>query len=233
MNKKEKIKFIFINAIIMTIISSVSVFASNYFYTGYDIGYDNSQSGIAATDVQGAIDDLREKATNYNEIREENEEIKSNMQPVGSIYMSMTDDTVAKVEARYGGTWQAIGQGRTIIGAGTGTDSNSTSRSFTVGSTGGEYSHKLVLSETPKHNHTGSTGGGVTAGIRVVGAAGTTYAANHVCGYQSASFKDTGSTSNFPGANHYHNFTTSEKGGDGYHNNIQPYITVYIYKRVS
>ena len=226
MNKKEKILYFVLICVAVTVLSSVSTYATNYLYNAGDVNYDNSNSGLKSDNVQTAMEELYAEATSYSDMRKM-------IYPVGSIYFSVTDDTVSKVQERFGGTWEVFGAGRTIIGVGTGTDSNSTNKTFAINETAGEYSHQLTKTEMPGHSHTGSTGGGITSNIRVVGAAGTTYASNHVCGYSSASYKDTGSSSNFPGANHYHNFTTSTEGGNGYHNNIQPYITVYMYKRTA
>lgn len=52
------------------------------------------------------------------------------------------------------GTWIPFAQGRTTIGAGTGTDVNGVQRSFSAGGTGGEYVHSISNSEMPQHNHT-------------------------------------------------------------------------------
>lgn len=67
--KKEKIVFI-ISLIIMTLSSMVSAFAvSAYLYNSDEISYNNSQSGIQSTDVQGAINELYGHATDYTEIK--------------------------------------------------------------------------------------------------------------------------------------------------------------------
>lgn len=63
--------------------------------------------------------------------------------PVGSIYMSVTDSTAAAVEARFGGTWERISEGKALFGYST-TDS-----AFqTIGSGGGRKEINL------QHNHT-------------------------------------------------------------------------------
>lgn len=67
------------------------------------------------------------------------------MYPVGSIYINTTGTNPG---AQFGGTWEQFGQGRTLIGAGTGND-GSTSMSFTVNSTGGAYQHTLTKDEMP------------------------------------------------------------------------------------
>jgi microcystin-dependent protein len=45
--------------------------------------------------------------------------------------------------------------GRTITGAGTTTDANSVTKTFSLNATGGEYTHELSLTEMPSHQHLG------------------------------------------------------------------------------
>lgn len=59
--------------------------------------------------------------------------------PVGSIYINRTDSTNPKDLLGYG-EWNQI-QGLNLIGAGTYTDSNGTSKTFTAGDVGGTYNH--------------------------------------------------------------------------------------------
>ena len=62
--------------------------------------------------------------------------IKSAMYPVGSVYITYNNVNPGTF---LGGTWERFGQGRTLIGEGTGND-GSTSMSFTTaGDTGGKY----------------------------------------------------------------------------------------------
>ena len=53
----------------------------------------------------------------------------------------------------YGGTWEAYGQGRVLVGAGTGTDANGNQKTFEAGDVGGEYTHVLTSDEMPSHTH--------------------------------------------------------------------------------
>ena len=69
--------------------------------------------------------------------------IKSEMYPVGSVYITYNNNNPGNF---LGGTWTQFGQGRTLIGEGTGND-GSTSMSFTANDTGGEYIHSLLRDE--------------------------------------------------------------------------------------
>ena len=145
--------------------------------------------------------------------------------PVGSIYISINNVNPTKY---FGGTWVAFGTGRTLVGV----DSNQTEFK-SVEKTGGAKTHTLTKGQIPSHNHEGKTGTALSSFLRVVGAAGTTIAVNHTVGYASgAAFVDTNG-GNIPGANHYHEFTTSSVGNGEAHNNLQPYITVYFWKRTA
>lgn len=66
--------------------------------------------------------------------------IKSAMYPVGSVYITYNNVNPGTF---LGGTWERFGQGRTLVGEGTGND-GSTSMSFTTNSTGGSYKHNHI-----------------------------------------------------------------------------------------
>lgn len=66
--------------------------------------------------------------------------IKSAMYPVGSVYITYNNVNPGTF---LGGTWERFGQGRTLIGEGTGND-GSTSMSFTANNTGGKYNHDHI-----------------------------------------------------------------------------------------
>lgn len=120
------------------------------------------------------------------------------MYPIGSIYMSTN---ATNPHDLFGGTWEAWGQGRVPVGV------NTSDNDFkTVEKTGGEKTHKLTVSEMPKHNHTALKHVEL---IRTQG--GTTYTQMQT--------QDTG----------YTGYT----GGDAAHNNLQPYITCYMWKRTA
>ena len=127
--------------------------------------------------------------------------------PVGSIYLSW-DNT--NPQTFMGGTWVQFGQGRTLMGQGTGND-GSTSMSFTAESSGGEYKHKLTVTEMPSHGHKLYARGGQTA-------------------QTSSPFADNKPITQ--GSNSY-GFNVSSTGGDQSHNNIQPYIVIYFWRRTA
>ena len=69
--------------------------------------------------------------------------------PVGAIYITYGNTNPGNF---LGGTWEQFGQGRTLIGQGTGND-GSTSMSFTAEATIGKYKHTLSHSEIGRHNY--------------------------------------------------------------------------------
>ena len=61
--------------------------------------------------------------------------------------MSMSPTSPAEI---FGGTWEALDEGRVLIGANT---------EYPVGATGGEKTHALTTAEMPSHNHTMDSAG--------------------------------------------------------------------------
>lgn len=128
--------------------------------------------------------------------------------PVGSVYISISSNF--NPNTSFGGKWERFGQGRTLIGEGTGND-GSTSMTFTANSTGGEYKHKLTVKEMPSHTHR----------LQFFGGQGTQPYDPYGVGRPM-----------LQGPSPYGQDIDST-GGDGSHNNIQPYITVYFWKRTA
>jgi hypothetical protein len=124
--------------------------------------------------------------------------------PVGSIFMSATLSTAAAVGNALGGTWVKWGAGRVPVGVNT-----SQTEFNTVEKTGGEKTHKLTTNEIPSHNH------GYLDYWSVQGGSGS----NKAVGYET---NDGGS-----------GIGTATVGGGAAHNNLQPYITCYMYKRTA
>ena len=210
---KKNIRFIIIVVICITC-SVLTTFATTTLFNSSEVYYNNTTSGIQADKVQGAIDELYACASNYAAYNQRLTAVESQIYPIGSIYISTTDSTASAVHDRFGGTWVAYATGRTLIGVGTGTDSNSTSQTFAVNSTGGEYTHKLTIAEMPSHSHQ-------TNGTNTNAYGTNSYGAVFSGDYQGR-IMVTGISVN-----------TTSSGNDNYHNNIQPYITVYMWKRTA
>ena len=128
------------------------------------------------------------------------------MYPVGSIYMSATLSNASDVNNALPGTWQAWGAGRVPVGVDTSqTEFNS------VEKTGGEKTHTLTIAEMPSHSH------------NIYSGYGDGQLSPDAFRYQYWADNNRG----------WNNGFISNTGGNGSHNNLQPYITCYMYKRVS
>lgn len=81
--------------------------------------------------------------------------------PVGSIYLSVVNTNPSKW---FGGTWEQIAKGRTLVGVDT-----SQTEFNTVKKTGGAKTHKLTVNQIPSHNHNiGLSSGGSTMGSGLI-----------------------------------------------------------------
>ena len=132
--------------------------------------------------------------------------------PVGSIYLNASSATNPATLLGFG-TWQATGAGRVMIGAGTGTDSRGEAKAFAGGATGGEYNHPLTLSEIPEHTHTMPQGS-----VAPSGTTGPLYASG-----DDVTRTTIGSDTPDSG----------KAGGGAAHNNMQPYLVVYMWVRTA
>lgn len=133
--------------------------------------------------------------------------------PVGAIYITYENTNPGTF---LGGTWVQFGQGRVLMGQGEGND-GSTSMSFTDGSTGGEYNHTLTTNEMPSHNHTLYFDNGQVAKLWQISTRFSSGSQSAIVSY--------GTSNDYP--------QIANTGGGGSHNNIQPYITVYFWRRTS
>lgn len=145
--------------------------------------------------------------------------LSANPYPVGTIYMSTVPTSPATL---FGGTWEALEQGRVLLSQG---------ENYPAGSTGGEATHTLTSNEMPPHTHSGSaaSGGAHTHTINSKGNTGdnsgsTLLSSSDNNGYNKT-FKIDSSGS------HSHTVTINSTGDGAAHNNMQPYLAVYMWKR--
>ena len=137
----------------------------------------------------------------------------SKIYPVGAVYITYNNNNPGKF---LGGTWVRFGEGRTLIGEGTGND-GSTSMSFTANSTDGKYKNT--------HYHVTSFGwdGDYFYAGRPDGAANNAYDRTSVIpngyGIQTSSFISRQVRLNW----------TDNRTID----NVQPYIVVYFWRRTA
>ena len=138
--------------------------------------------------------------------------------PVGSIYISIVATNPGTL---FGGTWVAFGTGRTLVGIDTGQ-----TEFDTVEETGG---HKALQ----QHNH-GNTGGQSAdhdhnLRMRIAATSGGYV---ETVGYGNAAAAASVSAAAIDGASNNHTHATVDAGA-GNAQNLQPYITVYMFKRQS
>ena len=95
---------------------------------------------------------------------------------------------------------------------------------FAAGATGGEYKHKLAQSEMPSHSHWLSDDANHTAHSFAWGGAGKTVWLNTL----AAGGNGSGNVANTKQNEWNH---TAYDGGNGLHNNVQPYQVIYAWRR--
>ena len=194
-------------------------------------GASSSESGneglVPAPDAGAQNKFLRGDGT-WADAKMSTKELVDILYPVGHIYMSTNSANPGTLFP--GTTWEAYAQGRVLIGAGTGTDSRSEKKTFTAGSTGGEYNHQLTVGELAVHGHnaTISTSGNHSHGIQTGNNTDVPY--NMVS--TQAKINNTTRYTREAG-NHAHTITISNTGSSAAHNNLPPYITVYYWIRTA
>lgn len=143
--------------------------------------------------------------------------------PVGAVYITYDNNNPGNF---LGGTWERFGQGRTLVGEGTGND-GSTSMSFTSKSVGGEYNHLLTENEMPVHRHyeyifVKGYLEWPAVDLDAYGAMIDFESSNYVTPNQSVHATTTNAFAH-----------TEFAGGSTEHNNIQPYIVAYFWRRTA
>lgn len=151
--------------------------------------------------------------------------------PVGSIYMSVNSTEPSTL---FGGTWERLA-GRFLIGAGTNTEANSNGDygdlgrgdpTFAGGETGGEYRHQLTATEMPEHNHD-------TNDYTLVVNKNAVHIKSNMGAKPLINEENTNILPNIKATKNEDGNRTGLTGGDGKHNNMPPYLAVYMWKRTA
>ena len=131
-------------------------------------------------------------------------EVLKKAYPIGSVYINASNATNPASLLGFG-TWSAFGAGKVMVGL----DAGDTSFD-TLGGTGGEKTHTLSVAEMPSHSHSKTVIPRDTQWVAPTG--GWNY-----------SYTDGATYTQY----------TDDTGGGGAHNNLQPYIVVYFWKRTA
>ena len=131
------------------------------------------------------------------------EEVLRKVYPVGAVYMSVNSADPADL---FGfGTWERV-KDRFLLAAGD---------AYAAGSTGGEATHTLTIDEMPNHLH----------------------ALNEPIHNDRIKLGSMGGSDNYAlskrAASYDYSLSTDAVGGDAAHNNMPPYLVVYIWKRTA
>ena len=149
---------------------------------------------------------------------------KLDAHPVGSYYWSNNSTSPATL---FGGTWEALPPGYTLIAQGSGSDSFG-SFTYTAGRKYGERKHQLTTDELASHNHGQNCNGNPTdvwkGSYGPMVSQGATN--GRLAGYSVY-------TSGYGWMEKQNQVKTNSTGGNAAHNNLQPSTAAYCWKRTA
>lgn len=154
-------------------------------------------------DIRTISASVEEISNNIKYIDKKISDLLNMFYPVGSVYETM--DSSFDPNKKWGGTWERI-KGRVLVGV----DENDSDFN-TAEKTGGEKTHTLVVSELPQHTHANYA---KRTNITINNSGNT-----HVTCHSSNAGATVGNSIG--------------RTGEGVaHNNLQPYVTCFIWKRI-
>lgn len=179
----------------------------------------HSHSGLAPTG--GTTGQVLKKASNTNyDYAWDTDQTSAGGDPfpVGSVFIAVVATNPGTLLGY--GTWSAFAAGRVLVGI----DAGQTEFD-TVEETGGAKTHTLTTAEMPSHTHVQNAHNHQILRER----SATTGAATTLIARTS----DTSSTVDTNVFTENATPTNQDTGGGGAHNNLQPYIVVYMWKRTA
>lgn len=136
--------------------------------------------------------------------------------PIGYIWMSTVDTDPGTI---VGGTWTRLEQGRVLLAAGS---------NYAAGSTGGEATHTLTAAESGQRALT-ITGGGHNHTVHAKH--GAKFASGSTRGFHNDGDTVSNAMAYIDADTGTHSHTVSEANATAAHNNMQPYLAVYMWER--
>jgi hypothetical protein len=167
---------------------------------------DNLKDSLTGINKANTIkDDTETSGQSSNTYKTIKDILLDSVYPIGSIYISVSDVSPEKF---LGGEWEEFAKGKTIVGI---DSTNSTNTRFKkAGNTGGLETVKLTKEQIPRHNHY------ITMSV------------------STGAIQDTNAFTNIgikPESGPVNYGLTSDVGSDQAHENMPPYIVVYMWKR--
>jgi microcystin-dependent protein len=152
--------------------------------------------------------------------------------PVGSVFIAVVNTNPGTLLGY--GTWSSFAAGRVLVGL----DAGQTEFD-TVEETGGAKTHTLTTAEMPSHTHVqdahthvqNAHSHVITSQTATTGSA-TSYE-HGTLDTSSAETEATETTATTTAVNQNATAVNQSTGGGGAHNNLQPYIVVYMWKRTA
>lgn len=194
------------------------------------INYEDNGNYVIATEsgvrLTSENDGVYVQVPNYDHFMVNGTSYLKTVYPVGAIYISTSSTSPGLL---FGGSWTQI-KGRFLVSTGYNAKNTATffgslsanTINIPAGELGGEVKHTLNINEIPKHQHDIAKGSSSTGGQTNF----PTWHARFNVRSSYGSYSD--QTTTAPNA-----MGTRYVGGGTSHNNMPPYLSVYMWKRIS
>ena len=166
--------------------------------------------------LKNSMEDINNQLNTFNTFTES---FLNLVYPIGAIYLSLN---TTEPSTLFGGTWERL-KDRFLLGAGD---------SYNIGDVGGEATHVLTTNEMPNHQHQLPFAANDTAD----GASGQSqfnfiYGKGQTASAIGQKVEMYNSDANNQAEGNELAYMTNKIGGGQAHNNMPPYLVVYMWKR--